>query len=76
MFIRSQFIQNTLAYYNISIDLSWQVLWFFCEEPTFDLVYENKYVDTTKDCNLETLRERLDYMSSFPSIEKKTLDML
>lgn len=75
-FIRSQFIQNALVYYNISIDLSWQVLWLFCKEPSFDLMYENKYVDTTKDCNLETLRETLDYMSSFPSIEKKTLDML
>ena len=30
-FIRKTFIENTLIYYNICIDLLWQVLWLYSE---------------------------------------------
>ncbi len=55
-FLKPQFLMNSLHHYNILIDLSWQLLWFYIRVdlnhrlPTAE-VYENE----AKFCNFEVL---------------------
>lgn len=59
-YIKSLFIQNALIYYNICIDLSWQVVWLYYGPSTLDLIYDKQfYSNSIKSCNLESLRYRL-----------------
>lgn len=59
-YVRKMFIQNALIYYNISIDLSWQVLWMYTEENNLGLIYDDKYLNKVlRKCNYQELLYRL-----------------
>lgn len=75
-YAKSNFIINSLIYYNICIDLSWQVLWMFYNSESFDLMYDELYVKSTKHCDYISLIEFLKYKSVFPTTEKKKILLL
>ena len=53
-FIRKIFMQNSIIYYNICIDLAWQVLWLYYGESSLRLVYNEDYLEKTlKECSYE-----------------------
>lgn len=77
-FIRSSFIQNALVFYNICIDLSWQVIWLFYDNSGYDLIYKNRYMESSKECDFKSLTVRLSYMRSLAdtAMDKDNIIML
>lgn len=69
-YIRSKFLQSSLAFYNYAIDLTWQVAWFYVGDSSY-LFMENQqlYDQFAKKCNKECLFDKLsmyrkDYIKS------------
>lgn len=59
-FIKSKFLFDALALYNYCIDLSWQVLYLYHGDAHFGVIQDDKYyLQSSSDCNLETLQGRL-----------------
>ena len=59
-FIRNMFIESSIIYYNICVDLSWQVLWLYCEQDDLNIIYNQKTLDKIlKRCNYSELIYRL-----------------
>lgn len=59
-FIKSKFLFDSLAYYNYSIDLSWQVLYFFFGDNDYGVLQDKKkYEQLSKECNEPNLRLQL-----------------
>lgn len=55
-FVKSMHIQNSLIYYNIAVDYSWQVLWLYYDKFLNGLNPTSKlYEASIKDCNYEEL---------------------
>lgn len=58
--IRKVFMQNSIIYYNICIDLSWQVLWLYYGESSLELVYNEDYLEKAlKECSYEGVLYRI-----------------
>lgn len=56
LYTKSGFIENALMYYNISVDLFWQVLWVYYNNFIADkLATEVLYQESIKDCNYPEL---------------------
>lgn len=54
--IRSKFLFDALACYNYAIDLSWQSIYLYLGENTYDiLLNKEKYYKALKGCNQETV---------------------
>ncbi|NMD72433.1 hypothetical protein HHO41_19365 [Bacillus sp. DNRA2] len=59
-FIKSKFLFDSLAYYNYSIDLSWQVLYFYFGDKDYGVLQDKKrYEQLSKECNEQNLRLQL-----------------
>lgn len=59
-FIRKTFIENAIIYYNICIDLSWQVLWLYSEADNLEMIYNEKNLnEVLRNCNYNELLYRL-----------------
>lgn len=59
-FIRKIFMQNSIMYYNICIDLAWQVLWLYYGESSLDLIYNDKcFNKTLNECSYEGVLLRI-----------------
>lgn len=59
-FIKSTFLQDSMMYYNICIDLSWQVLWYYFGSNDINIIKDKvKYNSEARGCNLESLNYRL-----------------
>lgn len=57
-FIRSYFIQNALVYYNITIDMAWQVIFFYISDSTeYFLLNHEEYRIHSGRCNRTNLIE-------------------
>lgn len=60
LWVTTLLIQNSLIYYNIAVDYSWQYLWLFYDYNLIGKLPTNKlYQDSIKDCEYETLLYRL-----------------
>ncbi|KQO18466.1 hypothetical protein [Paenibacillus sp. Leaf72] len=69
-FVESMFIWDTLFYYNNSIDLTWQVVWYYYYVDTYELLYdEDVYNKIADKCDLPSLNALLDLRVSHPSVE-------
>lgn len=67
---------NALIYYNVCIDLSWQVMWMFYNSESFDLMYDDIYTKSTKNCDFISLIDFLNYKAFFPTSDKKKILLL
>ena len=55
-FIRPQFLMSALNYYNVLIDLSWQMIWFYIRKDLNQTIPSTKiYESVAKECNEHTL---------------------
>lgn len=56
LYTKSGFIENALIYYNISVDLFWQILWVYYDNTISDkLATDALYQESIKDCNYQEL---------------------
>ncbi len=56
LYTKSGFIENALIYYNISVDLFWQILWVYYDNTVSDkLATDALYQESIKDCNYPEL---------------------
>lgn len=70
-FVRVQLIMNALHYYNILIDLSWQLIWFSIRtDLNNDILTTKTYNDVAKECNYEILRYNLTLLRDFKMRDK------
>ncbi len=70
-FIRKTFIENSIIYYNICIDLSWQVLWLYSEPDDLEIIYNEKKLNKILEkCKYDELIYRLKLGGLEKIIEK------
>lgn len=55
LWARFQFIIDAIMYYNITIDLSWQVVWAYFTPTSLEFLLKNNYEKISKECTLEKL---------------------
>ncbi|MCY9093403.1 hypothetical protein P9C69_15620 [Bacillus subtilis] len=65
-YIRSKMLQSALAFYNYSIDLTWQVAWYYLGDDSY-LLQENSELHTwfAKQCTYPKLLNLIKYRKSF-----------
>jgi hypothetical protein len=60
-YIKSKFFFDALAYYNYSIDLSWQVLFLYYGDEDYGMLQDKfRYEQDIKKCRMATLEKRLE----------------
>jgi len=75
LYTKSGFIQNALIYYNVSVDLSWQILWaYYNDTIKYLLPTDGLYQKTLESCTYQELllgltlrqdRKMREYVKSF-----------
>lgn len=70
---RSQMCIDALIYYNICIDLSWQVTWAFYQATSMEYLFQNKYEGMSKECTLEAINTLLEYRIKTEPIPNSTV---
>lgn len=60
-YMHSHFIQNSVVFYNIALDLSWKVVWLFYRVKSYEVLFNDYFHKITKNCNYDRLVEELEY---------------
>jgi hypothetical protein len=75
-YIRTKLVQSALSNYNYALDLSWQVIWFYCAPNIYELIDdEDFYTSYSKACTTDKLSLKL-YLGHKDGIAKHMHDFL
>ena len=70
-FVRMQLLMNAIHYYNILVDLSWQLVWFSIRSDLNNTILTSKtYMDIARECNFEILKYNLTLLKDFKMRDK------
>lgn len=59
--VKTSSLYSALAYYNYTLDYSWQVIYFYCcDEKDWDFVYRKKYNTISRECEKRVLIKHIN----------------